>query len=306
MEIFFTLLLKIIPLYVIILLGFFAGKYMDVKKESVANLVIYLIAPVIFFHGVFTTHISLSSLSLPFLVFAICCLIALLFYFIGNFFWKDSTKNMLSFISSDGNNGYFGLPIALLIFPESLIGLYIFAGLGMLMYENTLGFFIAARGHHTIQESLKKLLKLPLIYAVGLGLIANVAGLHFDSIYTDTIANFKGAYVILGMMIIGLALSGISQYKFDFLFTGFAFLAKFFVWPLLVALIIFIDTNFLHFYNADVYKILILLAVIPIAANTVAFATLLKSHPEKVAIAVLFSTMFALFSVPFAATIFIK
>lgn len=306
MDIFLTLLFKIIPLYIIILLGFIAGKYLDVKKESVATLVIYLIAPVIFFNGVFTTHISLSSLSLPFLVFAICCFIALLFYFIGNLFWKDSTKNILSFISPDGNNGYFGLPIALLIFPDSLIGLYIFAGLGMLLYENTLGFFIAARGQHTIKESLTKLLKLPLIYAVALGLLANVSGLRFGSIYADTITNVKGAYIILGMMIIGLGLSGIKQYKFDILFTGLAFLAKFFAWPLLVALIILTDKNLLNFYSPDIYKILILLSVIPIAANTVSFATLLKSHPEKVSIAVLLSTIFALFYVPFAVTIFIK
>src|SRR6185437_9045264 len=152
MTIFLALLLKIIPLYILILLGFIGGKYLQVKKESVANLVIYLIAPVIFFNGVFITKLSLSSLSLPFLIFAVCCLICLFSFSLGSFFWKDNTKNMLAFISSDGNNGYFGLPVALVLFPSSIIGLYIFAGLGILLYENTLGFFIAAKGKHTVKE----------------------------------------------------------------------------------------------------------------------------------------------------------
>lgn len=306
MEVFFSLFIKLLPLYFTILLGFVAGKYLGVKKESVATLVIYLIAPVIFFNGVFTTTISISSLSLPLLVFAICCFICLLFYSIGGLFWKDATKNMLAFISSDGNNGYFGLPVAILLFRPNLIGLFIFAGLGILLYENTLGFFIAARGHYTMKESLYKLLRLPLIYAVALGLIANLFGLHVGSIYTDVVSNFRGAYTILGMMIVGLGLSDISNYKFDFQFISLSFLAKFLVWPLVVFLLIFFDNHFLKFYSSDIYKILILLSVVPLAANTVSFATLLRTHPDKVALTVLLSTIFALAFIPFMAMLFLK
>lgn len=213
---------------------------------------------------------------------------------------------MLGFISSDGNNGYFGLPVAILLFPSNIIGLFIFAGLGILLYENTLGFFIAARGHHSVKDSLIKLLKLPLIYSILLGLIVNLSGIHFGSIYADVINNFKGAYTILGMMIIGLGLAGISEFKFDFIFTALAFTAKFLVWPLLIFLIIFIDSNLLKIYSTDIYKVLILLSVVPLAANTVAFATTLKTHPEKVAVAVLLSTLFALIYIPIIATFFLK
>lgn len=306
MDVFVTLLFKLIPLYLFILLGFVAGRFLDVKKESVATLVIYLIAPVIFFNGVITTQISLASLSLPLLIFAICCVICLLFFFIGGLFWKDATKNILGFVSSDGNNGYFGLPVAFILFDKSLIGLYIFAGLGILLYENTLGFFIAARGHHSVKESLMKLLKLPLIYSVILGLFVNLSGVRFGPIYEDLVTNFKGAYVILGMMIIGLGLAGIREYRFDFEFISLSFLAKFLVWPLLVFLIIFIDNNLLQLYDTDIHKVLILLSVIPLAANTVSFATLLKTHPEKVALTVLLSTLFALFYIPFITTIFLR
>src|SRR5260221_14439938 len=114
----------------------------------------------------------------------------------------------------------------------------------MLLYENTIGFFIAARGHHTVTESLGKLLKLPLIYAVVLGLLANLLRLHLGEEYRDVITDFKGAYTVLGMMIIGLGLAGITEYKIDLLFTGISFLARFFVWPILVLSIIFLDTHF--------------------------------------------------------------
>lgn len=306
MDIFLTLLFKLIPLYLLIFLGFIAGKFLHVKKESVATIAIYLVTPVIFFNGIYTTHISMSTLSTPIIVFAICCIVCLSSYAIGSLFWKDSTKNILAFMSADGNTGYFGLPVALMLFPSNYIGLYIFAALGVLVYESTLGFFIAARGQHTIQESLLKLLKLPTLYAIALGFIVNLSGIHFGSWYSDVVTNFKGAYTILGMMIIGLGIAGIAKYEFDFLFTVLSFLGRFGIWPLLVFLVIFGDSHSIRLYTPEVYKILTLIAIVPIAANTVAFATFLKSHPEKVAVTVLLTTIFALFYIPLVTVYFLK
>lgn len=306
MEIFFALLFKLIPLYVIIFLGFVAGKFLHVKKESVASLVIYLVAPIVFFHGVYTTHISLSTISSPLLVFAICCCVGMLSYGLGSLFWKDSTRNILAFIAADGNSGYFGLPVALILFPESYIGLFIFAGLGVLLYESTLGFFIAARGAFTVKDSFIKLIKLPVIYSIALGLIANLLQIHFGSWYPDVVTNFKGAYTILGMMIIGLGIAAITEYKFDFLFTLLSFIGRFLIWPILAFAVIFVDSHLTKFYSLEMYRILTLLAVVPLAANSVAFATLLKSHPEKVALTVLLSTLFALLYIPFIAYYFLR
>src|SRR5437762_2581315 len=159
MEIFFTLLFKLIPLYIIILLGFVAGKYLDVKKEPIATLLIYIIAPIIIFNGVVTTKISISSLSLPILFFFLCCFMCLSFYWIAHFFWKDSTKNILAFTAGTGNTGYFGIPVALALFNNDVLGLVVLSVLGFVLYENSVGFFITAKGHHTLNEALIKVVK---------------------------------------------------------------------------------------------------------------------------------------------------
>lgn len=305
-EIFYSLLFKLLPLYAIILLGYFLGKYFRVSKELVAKIVIYFISPVVFFNAVVATPITVGSMMLPVATFIICCSICLLFLFIAGFFWKDHTKNILAFIAPESNTGYFGLPVALLVLDKPAVELYIVAILGPLIYENTLGFFIAARGRHTYGESIIKLLKLPVVYAVALGFAVNLLGVHFSSYYGVIVGGAKAAFVFFGMMTIGLGLSGIQKFSFDGRFVGLSFFAKFIVWPILVALVLFLDSVFFHIFDATMHRALLLISFMPVAANTVAFAAILRIHPEKVAVTVVLSTIFALVWVPFMVTVFLR
>lgn len=306
MSVFFILLFKMLPLYLLILLGFLAGKFLKLKKERIAVLLIYFIAPVIVFKGVMKADIIASNLSLPFLFLGLGILISLLFLFLSKFIWKDSTKNIIAFTSGTGNTGYFGLPVAIALFGNDYLSLMVLALLGTVLYENSLGFYLVARGHHSKAESFKRLLKLPTIYAFFIALVLNLSGVKFGSMYENVTYGFQLIYTLFGMMIIGLGIASMLKIEFDFKFITVAFLAKFLVWPLTVLFIIFINNNFLHFYSTEVQKIMILISIVPLAANTVSYATLLKIHPEKSAMAVLLSTIFALFYIPLMVMIFIK
>ena len=81
MEIFLSLIAKILPLYLIIFLGFLAGKFLKAQKETIASILIYTITPVIVFHGVLTTEINLGILLLPVFYFALCSFLCLCSYF---------------------------------------------------------------------------------------------------------------------------------------------------------------------------------------------------------------------------------
>jgi malate permease and related proteins len=306
MTIFFALLTQLIPLYMTIGLGFVAGKYLHVKKESIAPLTMYILAPMIVFNAALTTTITVSTLTLPVLIFVIACINCIIFFFLGRFLWHDTTRNILAFTAGDGNAPYFGLPVAIILFNPNLVNIFIFGILGLILFENSLGFFIAAKGHYTVQDCLLRIAKLPSLYAFCMGLLFNIIGLHLGNIYTDTVTNFRGAYTILGMMIIGLGLASIVGYKFDFKFICLSFLAKFLVWPVLMLLAIIINTTILHIYDPHIYKVMILFSIVPLASYTVVFATQLNAQPEKASLAVLLSTLFALFYIPLMSAFFIK
>ena len=305
MTIFFALLAKLIPLYIIIGLGFIAGRYLHVRKESIAPLVMYILSPMIVFNAALTTTITMSTLTLPILLFTLACLVCITFFFLGHFFWHDTTRNILAFAAGNGNTGYFGIPVAIILFSPKLVNIYIFGILGLSLYQNSLGFFIAAKGHYTVQETLLKVAKLPSLYAFFIGLLFNLVELHLGSTYVDTVTNFRGAYTILGMMIIGLGLASITSYKFDFKFICIAFFARFLVWPALMLLVITVNTA-LKIYDPNIYKVMILSSIVPLAADTVTFATQLNAQPEKASLAVLLSTVFALFYIPLISAFFLR
>jgi malate permease and related proteins len=304
MEVFYTLLVKLIPLYLIILLGFIASKKLKAQKETISAILIYIIAPVVIFAGTSQAELNLAILSLPLVFFLTCCLFCFIFYYFGKYFYPDdSTRNILAFTAGTGNTGYFGLPVTLMLFGEQAFSIAVLAILGFILYENTLGFFITARGHHTASEALMKVIKLPTIYAFLLGILVNYLQLDLGLVVQSTVDLFKGAYSVLGMMIIGMGLAGVSLSYFDKKFLGLSFFAKFIIWPLFIFGIILLDRSYLNFFNEEIYEVMLLMSIVPLAANTVALATELKVQPEKAAIAVMLSTMFALIFIPLVSSI---
>jgi hypothetical protein len=306
MDIFLILLAKLIPLYLVIFLGFIIGKKLEVKKETLAAVLIYAVAPVVVFDGVVRTELSgaiLSIIPLFFVLGAVVCLLAL---WISKKLWSDNTPNIMGYAAANGNVGYFGLPVVVSIFGEGMLGVSALVLLGAILFGDTIGYYTIARGNYHAREAFRKVITLPTVYAFLLGVIANKAGMPLGGIYTTITRDFRGVFVILGMMIIGMGLADIKKYEWDFKFLSIPFVAKFLAWPLLMLFVVYLDSNFFHFYSPIVHRVLMLLSLVPLGTNTVVYATQLRVHPEKTAAAVLLSTLFAIFYIPLIVSLFLR
>ncbi len=300
MEVFFVLLAKLIPLYVIILLWYLSRKYLDIDKQSIARLLLYVVAPVVTFLWVYKAPLTLASLSLPILFFVLCCIMWISFYIIGwcVFGKKDTLKNILAFTSGSWNTGYFGIPVVLVLFGEEMFSLAILSILWFILYENTLWFFLVAKWNFSIKTALYKVAKLPNIHAIILWFIFNFSGIDIMPSFLAWFESFKWAYSVFAMMLIGMWLVWISTKTFDWSFSILAFLAKFIVWPILVAAIIFADINYFGLYNSEIYSLMFLMSIVPLAANTIVLAVEFKNKPEMVTLNVLLSTLLAIIIIP--------
>lgn len=306
MHEFLILLAKIFPLYLLIAAGFFAAKKLKIDRDAVATVLIYIILPVVIFNGVATAPAGNTYLLLPLVFFVISCGLGVLFYKLGGLFWQTAEKNVLGFAAGHGNVGYFGLPLVLGVLGPQAQSIAILSVLGFMLFESTLGYYLIAKGQATAKEAVFNVLKLPLIYAFIFGLIVNKSGLVFSAPIQDLMTNIRGAYVVFGMMIIGIGLASVTRAAFDKKFTLLAFAAKFICYPIAVALFVALDNSALNLFDTETHQVMFLISIVPLASNTVAYAVRLKAHPEKAAFAVLLSTIFALFYIPFFIALFLK
>jgi len=301
MNIFFILLVKISPLYLNILLGFLATKYLAVQRESIASLLIYIIGPLVVLSATMSVEINPSIAFLPIALYIFGSSVAFLTLFIFGKNWGDPTGNILAFSSGTGNTGYFGIPLALIFFDTNLANIYIFTVLASLLYENTTGFYVTAKGNFTARESLLKIIRLPILYAFIIGISLNLMGVRLPDEFTFYSDQFKSAYGILGMMMLGMGLQGFDKNKdLDFKFIKIAFFIKFLFWPLSMLALIYADKTFIHLLNDDLYKVLILFSIVPLAGNSVSLAVLLKAKPEKTSLTVFLSTLISVLFIPLA------
>ena len=210
---FTPLAIKLLPLYCYIFLGYIAGKKLDANLDTIAKLMFFLVTPIIVFNGTLNTHLDTNVLSLPLLTFAFSCCMCLLFYRAARLIWQDGSKNIMAFSAGSGATGYFGIPLAMIIFTPEKEGLYIMALLGITLYDCTLGYYISAKGTYTPAECVTKLIKTPTLYAFILGIAINLTQMEMPSIYDDFIGHIKGVYVVFGMMIVGIGIGRAVGFK---------------------------------------------------------------------------------------------
>ena len=296
---------KLFALSCIAGLGFIARKHLDIDKNSIAKIIFYLLVPLTFFSSIAKLKPEASLLLLPLITAAISSFIALATFYISKRHFDNATSAIFSFSCANSNVGYFLLPLVWEIFPAEIAGIFVIMVLGNVIYENTIGFFIAYQGQFSAKESMLKIVKLPAIYAVILGFIVSFSNdLSIPVIFNEPLNNIRGAYSSLGMMMIGMGLADIKHLQLDFKFISVSLVMKFLAWPLVALIFIVIDKLLIGAFDSDVYKMLLLFSIAPLAANNIVVSTMLNIHPDKVAASVVLSTFFAIFYIPLVMGIF--
>lgn len=304
MDIALTLIANIIPLYILIALGFIAGKWLDVNLPSMATVAIYILAPFVNFGAMTKLEFNAHYILLPVLLFVFSGAVGFVMYLAAHKGWKNNTANLIGMGSVSGNTGYFGLPLILVLFGPEWAGLYLFMNVSLLLNEIGLGYYFGARGHADMKQALIKVIKLPIIYGILLGLAANLSGYSMGGIMNRYWDYAVGAWVIIGMMLIGVALGKLDKFEFDWRLLRWLFTSRFLIWPLGGIAFVVYDLHILNAFDAVVHQMILIFTAVPLAGNLVAYASTLNLHPERAATVVLASTLFGIVTVPAAMLLY--
>ena len=172
------------------------------------------------------------------------------------------------------------------------------SSIGIASYEAIVGFYFCSLGQFTAYETLLKIVKLPILNAFAVGCLIGLSDYNLPSFLNEFVVDMRGTFSVLGMMLIGLALSSVDKFKLNYKFTGSAFFAKFILYPLAFNLFIIIDQLFLGWYSVSYYNAMQLLCIMPLASSTILFSSLFNLYSEEMASAAVLAMIFALFYIP--------
>ncbi|MBW6392852.1 AEC family transporter [Billgrantia antri] len=278
-------------------LGWLAARRLAIDPRPIATLLIYLIAPVTFFRGLLLGEPTPHYLLLTLALFLLASLVAAAINPLARRFLPPQESAVLAFSSGTGNTGYFGLPIAMVLLPPEGVTLYLFCLLGVTLYEFTVGFYLSARGQFSVRQSLAKIVRLPLIYAFLAALLVSGLGIALPAALMDSLAVFPSTYTLLGMMIIGMTLGRVAIREIDLRFMAGCVVIRYLLWPWLMLVVVLLLQTLLPLSD-ELALALLLIGVVPMAANVVVVAMELGIRPEKGALAVLVTTLAAPLLIP--------
>ena len=284
---------NIFPLYVIIALGFIAGRFMDVNLPSIATVAIYILAPIVNFGAMAQMKFTPEYITLPIIFFVISATIGTISYKANQKIWQNNMANLVGMASVTGNTMYFGLPIILALLGPEWVGVYALLNLGTFLNESGLGYFFGARGQATFKGAVIKVLKFPVIHAIWLGLLYNISGLPLPETFISYWNYSIGAWVKQ------------NKLDIDWKLIFCLHVPKYVIWPLTGFGFIALDMLYFNAFSYEIYLMLAVFTAVPLAGNLVAYAATFDLNPEKTAAAVLISTLFAFITVP-TAVILVK
>ncbi|HHW4680450.1 MAG TPA: hypothetical protein ACQGQX_03010 [Xylella taiwanensis] len=147
-------------------LGWGAGYILKLSSRDIASLLIYVISPFVIFVSILQSPADWTYFGYSLGALLTASVAAFLAYCLARIIWKDGRVNLFSFAAGTGNTGYFALPLAFALFNERQIAVAVFIIIGVNIYEFTVGYFITAKGAFKTTESLGRLIRLPILYAI--------------------------------------------------------------------------------------------------------------------------------------------
>ncbi|MCB1538682.1 MAG: hypothetical protein H6865_00085 [Rhodospirillales bacterium] len=289
-----------IPLAILIAVGFMAGKYQPTDMKSVPIIAIYGITPLVGLGAAAQMHFTPQLALLPFVTFFLAALVAGVSMAVGRIALTDAGQRyLLPVACGSGNTGYFGLPIVLALFGDKAAGVYFLANLGVSIFETTIGYYFIVRGTTTPRAAFVRVARLPLIYALAAGLVLSGFDVALPAWFLKLWGMTKGAYAVVGMMIAGLALAQQPGFTLNPRLLGVTVLGRFVFWPCAALGFGWLDAHLLHWFDSQTDHLLIVLSLVPVAANLPAYAATVGSYVKDCALLVLISTIAAIIGLPF-------
>ena len=286
-----TLLPAVLPVGLIILIGFVIGRNLTLDRSTLSQLALYTLSPALVIDSLYRTELPFASSSK--LLFGFALTSAIIYALIGlvsqliNL--PVSLRRGLTAVVMFPNNGNMGLPVVTFAFGSLGLDRAIIYMLGSSFLMFCFGPAII-RGKGFLQ-GLKLTFKLPLIWAILLGLSLRLLSLELPWELDRGIQQLGAAAIPIALLVLGIQL---SETKFQPRFKEvLVALARLVIAPIIAYLI----GMLLQLQSLDL-QVLVVQSAMPTAVNSFIIVSEFGGDQDLVARAIVTSTLMSFITLP--------
>lgn len=207
-----SILVNIIsPIVLVAAVGFVLAKKLGVEARPLSRTMLYFFTPALVFASSYRAAMNAEYLSIA--VFAV--IITLLMLVVA---WAIAKVMRYDRLTGSGfmlgvlfvNAGNYGLPLIYFAYGDEGLARAAFYFTMSAILTQTLGIFVAARGRASAREAFLNVFKLPLVYAVALGLALNLAHLTVPEFLMKAVDLAKDGAIPVMLVILGIELAHVT------------------------------------------------------------------------------------------------
>ncbi len=285
----------VLPIAIVGLLGYMLQRWRKVDTRTLADVSLYILAPCLVIDSL--THSSLQGHTVwlvglfTFVQTAATWLLAKVMAKLFRFHLE--IEGAVTLTTVFGNAVNYGLPVLLLAYgtPGFVIGTsYV---IGQIVLINSLGLYIASRSRVKPREAIIQVLKMPLVYAVLIGVMLTVFGMTVPVGIGNALHLVGNAYSAIVLLVLGIHFTTIKWLGMWRKEVWIPILLRLIIVPMLSLTCIFVLR--IHGLLAEV---LFVQSSMPAAVNTVILAEKFGSDRQVVTLTVAITTLISFLSLP--------
>lgn len=290
-------LIAITSIYLFIFIGYFYKRIFKnaIDEKTLILLSVYFLQPILTFWGLTRTPLNTDLVFVPTLYLAIVLTVLVFLIVIAKFLFEDKKDKSIFIVSSlIGNTGNLSIPLGIALFGESSVPYTSMINIANVLFMYTIGVYFYAKSSFSLKDSIKSMLKIPILWVAGFSLIYN----HFELPIHPQINQIlqMGGYsaIVIQLVILGVYLSSISLRGHHYKLSLSVSFVKLILLPI-VGILFVLGTDL----SNDIASILIISLFAPLAVTNLNMAALYNCKEFEVAGIIFVSSFLFLFLIYF-------
>ncbi|MEW5720434.1 MAG: AEC family transporter [Chloroflexota bacterium] len=202
----------ILPVFVMIAVGYVAGRLLTFDLKALSRFALYVLVPCMVFTAMARTTISPVEFGqiVVFYVLTLAALYAISALAVRALRLDRSATSSFHISILFTNCVNVGFPILLLAYNQAAVERGLIYMITQQVVLQTFGVYLAARGNANIRDALARVVRMPGMYAMALGILVNATGIQIPATIFDPLKLVGDSILPFLLVVLGMQLAAVN------------------------------------------------------------------------------------------------